>query len=317
MLFLAGSALCGQSQSMTELIAFRAVQGLGAGGLIVLTQAVVGDIVSPRERGKYQGIFGARVRARRASPGRCSAGSSSSTWSWRWIFYVNLPIGLLALVVIAITLSSDAARRPAGDRLPRRRTARGRAERDRARHEPRRDDVGVGVDGDVRHRRDRPRRAGAVRGRRAPRGRAGPAARAVAPAGVPRGRRALVRSSGFALFGAVTFLPLYFQTVDADTPTESGLRLVPMMVGVLITSIASGQAISRIGRYKAFPIAGTRGDGDRHVPAVAPRGRDEHRGRVALPVRARPRHGPGDAGARARGAEQRCPTRCSARRRRA
>ena len=117
LLFLAGSALCGQSQSMTELIAFRAVQGLGAGGLIVLTQAVIGDIVSPRERGKYQGIFGA-VFGTASVAGPLLGGFIVEQWSWRWIFYVNLPIGLLALVVITIALSStQRAGRPVLDYL--------------------------------------------------------------------------------------------------------------------------------------------------------------------------------------------------------
>ena len=113
LIFLAGSALCGLSQSMTELIAFRAVQGLGAGGLIVLTQAVIGDIVSPRERGRYQGIFGA-VFGMASVAGPLLGGFLVEHASWHWIFYVNLPIGALALVVIAATLPS--ARQRAGAR---------------------------------------------------------------------------------------------------------------------------------------------------------------------------------------------------------
>ena len=104
-LFLVGSALCGLARSMTELIAFRAVQGLGAGGLIVLVQASVGDIVPPRERGRYQGLFGA-VFGFAAVAGPLLGGVIVDNLSWRWIFYVNLPIGALALVVISI----DAAR---------------------------------------------------------------------------------------------------------------------------------------------------------------------------------------------------------------
>src|SRR3982750_3922609 len=117
-LFLIGSALCGLAQSMAMLIAFRAVQGLGAGGLIVLTQATVGDIVPPRERGRYQGIFGG-VFGLASVAGPLIGGVIVEHASWRWVFYVNLPIGLLALVVLAVTLPAGAPRatRPVIDYL--------------------------------------------------------------------------------------------------------------------------------------------------------------------------------------------------------
>src|SRR3954466_4508334 len=117
-LFLIGSALCGLAQSMTMLIAFRAVQGLGAGGLIVLTQATIGDVVPPRERGRYQGIFGG-VFGISSVGGPLIGGVIVEHVSWRWVFYVNLPIGLLALVVLAVTLPASAPRatRPVIDYL--------------------------------------------------------------------------------------------------------------------------------------------------------------------------------------------------------
>src|SRR5262245_3796561 len=108
-LFLAGSALCGISQNMTELIVFRAVQGLGGGGLIVVTIAVVGDIIPPRDRGRYQGFFGA-VFGVSTVIGPLLGGFFVDNLSWRWIFYVNLPIGLIALVVIAATFRSRTER---------------------------------------------------------------------------------------------------------------------------------------------------------------------------------------------------------------
>jgi EmrB/QacA subfamily drug resistance transporter len=254
-LFLVGSALCGQSHSMTELIAFRAVQGLGAGGLVVLIQAVIGDIVSPRERGRYQGLFGA-VFGIASVGGPLLGGVIVQHVSWRWIFYVNLPVGIAALAVLSATLPASATgKRPAIDYIGASLLAAalsaivlvtslggtawawgsGTV-------------VVVGALGIIllgafvvaeRH-----------------------AAEPIVPTQLLRNPVFAVAGTlslivGLALFGSVTFLPLYFQTVDAATPTGSGLRLVPMIVGLLIMSISSGQLISRTGRYKVFPIIGT------------------------------------------------------------
>jgi EmrB/QacA subfamily drug resistance transporter len=240
---------------MTTLIAFRAVQGLGAGGLIVLTQATVGDIVPPRERGRYQGIFGG-VFGISSVAGPLLGGLIVEHVSWRWVFYVNLPIGLAALAVLAVTLPNAPGRaRPVIDYAGAGLLAAGLSAIVLV------TSLGgttwawgsattvltgaLGVLALV---------AFVLVERRA--------AEPILPPALWRERvfataGALSAIVGFALFGAVTFLPLYFQTVDGATPSGSGLRLVPMMVGVLTSSIASGQAISRLGRYKAFPVAGT------------------------------------------------------------
>src|SRR5881396_2407589 len=109
-LFLIGSALCGLSRSLTQLIIFRAVQGLGGGGLVVSMQAIVGDLVPPRERGRYQGIFGA-VFGLSSIAGPLLGGFFTTNFSWRWIFYINLPFGIAALIVLAITLPGRTQRK--------------------------------------------------------------------------------------------------------------------------------------------------------------------------------------------------------------
>jgi EmrB/QacA subfamily drug resistance transporter len=253
--FLAGSALCGAAQGMTELIAFRAITGLGGGGLIVLTQALIGDFVSPRERGRYQGYFGA-VFGVSSVGGPLLGGFVVDAASWRWIFYLNLPLGLLALFVLAVALPAPRPRgRQSIDYLGTALLAAALSALI----------VATSLGGNT-WAWDSPQliltaASGVVlvvafvaAERRA--------AEPVLPLRLFAGRTFTLTAAiglivGLALFGATTFLPLYFQTVNGATPTESGLLLVPMVAGVLITSIGSGQMISRIGRYKPFPVVGT------------------------------------------------------------
>jgi EmrB/QacA subfamily drug resistance transporter len=254
-LFLIGSALCGLAQGMTELIAFRAIQGLGGGGLMVSAQAAIGDVVPPSERGRYTGLFGA-VFGVSSVAGPLIGGFLTTHTSWRWIFYVNLPLGAIALVVIAAALPTVAERRShaidyAGTLLLAvglsalvLLTTLGGNTYDWGSPEI----VGMGVVGVLAIA------AFAFVERRA--------AEPILPPELFRNRVFVVCSAvglvvGFALFGALTYLPLFQQVVRGLSPTTSGLQLLPVMGGLLISSIASGQVITRTGRYKVFPIAGT------------------------------------------------------------
>jgi EmrB/QacA subfamily drug resistance transporter len=253
--FLLGSLLAGMAQDMTQLIVTRGIQGLGAGGLMTLAFTIISDVVSPRERGRYQGLFGAVFGV--SSVAGPLVGGYFAEHNWRWIFYLNVPLGLLAIVVcyhvmrlvpfhrrphsidwIGATLmvagvstlllalswggNEYAWRSPIIIAL-----------------------FAAGVVLAVLFLLQESR-----------------AAEPILPLGLfRRPTFALANAAGFILglvmFGSIIFIPLYLQIVKGASPTRSGLLMLPMMAGVIVTSVISGQAISRIGRYKWFPVAGS------------------------------------------------------------
>ena len=254
-IFLLGSALCGLADSMLQLILFRGVQGIGGGGLIVLAMASVGDVVPPRQIGKYQGLFGV-VFGGASVIGPLVGGFFTDGPGWPWIFYINLPLGAVALLVLAFTLPSRGVR-----------------------HRHTIDYAGTGLLGAA---------AGAVVLATSWGGTSyawnSPViiglfvlAVLLLVCWIPVERRAdepvlplkLFGNSvfsvtsvlgfivGVGMFGCIAFLPLFLQVVHGISPTGSGLHLLPMTAGVLLTAVSSGQLVSRTGHYKVFPIAGT------------------------------------------------------------
>ncbi|HET9379763.1 MAG TPA: MDR family MFS transporter [Streptomyces sp.] len=254
-LFLIGSALSGMAQDMGQLIGFRAVQGLGAGGLMVGVMAIIGDLIPPRERGKYQGMM-AGVMALAMIGGPLVGGTITDHWGWRWAFYINLPLGAVALAAVSVVLH-----------LPKKRA------------EARVDYLGaalltVGITaivlvttwGGTEYAWTSARimeligigvasLAGFVFWQTR-------AAEPVVPLHIFRSRNFTLMSvigflTGFVMFGATLFLPLYQQAVQGASATNSGLLLLPMLGAMLVTSMVAGRVTTNTGRYKVFPVTGS------------------------------------------------------------
>ncbi|MCM3925001.1 MFS transporter [Frankia sp. AiPs1] len=254
-LFLVGSVLAGASTSMGQLIGFRALQGLGGGGLMIGAMTIISDLVPPRDRGRYQGLFGA-VFGVSSVIGPLLGGLFVDHLSWRWVFYVNLPVGAVALVATALALPATKNRiKHVIDYLGTvllagattslvLLTSLGGTTYGWGSPEI----IGMGVAGAVLLV------AFVFAERRA--------AEPVLPLSLFRNRvfsaaGAIGFVVGFAMFGAIVFLPLFLQVVKGVDPTESGLQMLPVMGGLLLSSIISGRLISTWGRYKVFPIVGT------------------------------------------------------------
>ncbi len=254
-IFLLGSVLSGLAQDMTQLIVFRALQGIGGGGLFIGAQAILGDVVSPRDRGRYMGLIGAAFGVASVS-GPLLGGFITDNWDWRWIFYINLPIGALAIAVIMTSLHTP-------------------------RPEPRRvrlDYVGTVLLavastaiilltswGGMTYGWNSPVIIGlggtalvaavlfVLVERRA--------AEPIMPLALFRNRNFTLSTLigmavGIAMFSTIAYLPTFLQMVNGVSATASGLMMLPMTAGMLIASIGTGQLISRTGRYKVYPIIG-------------------------------------------------------------
>jgi EmrB/QacA subfamily drug resistance transporter len=253
-IFVGGSALCGQARTMNQLIVYRAVQGLGAGGLMTLAQTTIGDLIAPRERGRYQGLFSA-VFAFGSVAGPLLGGLITDALSWPWIFYVNVPVGAAALVLIGLGL----------------------------RHPPRRQAHRIDYAGAVLLTAgttclllvlswggtEWPWASPEVLGllgasvvlfallvvseRRA--------AEPVLPLRLFRNPVVVVSCTVLALtsvafFGPLFFLPLFFQLVLGASASHAGLMMAPLMAGVIVASVGGGRAVAVFGRYKIFPVVG-------------------------------------------------------------
>lgn len=254
-IFITGSFLCGLASNMTLLILWRGVQGIGAGGLMVTSMALIADVVPLRERGKYQGAIGA-VFGVATVIGPLLGGLFTDHLSWRWCFYVNVPIAILVVVAAAKTIPSvRAAGRPVIDYLGIALVAIGSSA------------LILGTSwGGNEYAWGSPVIIGLFAG--------GALALALfclveTRAAEPMLPMRLFRNPvfsvcsvlsfvvGFAMLGAMTFLPTYLQYVDGDSATVSGVRTLPLVIGLLIASVFSGNVVSKTGRYRIFPIVGS------------------------------------------------------------
>ncbi|GII26826.1 MDR family MFS transporter [Planotetraspora mira] len=253
-IFLVGSALAGLSQNIGQLITFRAIQGLGGGGLMALAFSIIGDVIPPRERGRYQGYFGA-VFGTSSVAGPLLGGFFTDGPGWRWIFWINLPVGVISLIVTSVALKIPVVRRPhkidyLGASI-----------------------IVAGVSCLLLYLDW----AGNEFGWTAPGSLALIAGfvalaalfvlvelRAAEPIipmrlfrnGIYSVGNAYTFLAGLAMFGGLIFLPVYLQAVQGMSPTRSGLALLPAVFGIFSTAMTSGQLMSRTGRYKIFPIIG-------------------------------------------------------------
>lgn len=253
--FLLGSILCGLSQNMTQLILFRGIQGLGAGGLFTLVLSIIGDVVPPRERGRYQGLFGG-VFGISSVIGPLAGGFITDNFSWRWVFYINVPVGLITLFIIATRLHLPIKK---------------------SQHKP---DyigallltiIGVSLLLGLEWGGDRYAWASAQI--------VGLFLMAIVGIGLYVWREKIAKEPviplrlfknsvfstttilsfvvGIVMFGAIIFLPEYQQLVRGDSATKSGLLMFPLVLGILIGSITSGRLVTKLGRYRIFPIIGS------------------------------------------------------------
>jgi EmrB/QacA subfamily drug resistance transporter len=253
--FLVGSVLCGTAQNMYELISFRGLQGVGGGGLISLVFAIIGDVIPPRQRGRYQGYFGA-VFGVSSVVGPLAGGFAVDSLNWRYIFYVNLPLGIAALVVTNRVLRLAPVKRKvlidwwgalllvAGVSCILLATQSGGTDYAWSSWQI----VGLFAAGGLTLI------GFVIRERFAP--------EPILPMQLFRMQIFSIANfisfiSGVAMFGALAFLPQYLQLVHGVSATSSGLLLLPLLIGLLFMSISSGRYISRTGRYRWFPLAGT------------------------------------------------------------